>query len=296
MLLTELALPMGLLLTVGPLANVEIDGRRVPPKAISTSFGGCLKLKRKHGNSLRGSIPGSRSKSARRCGEKSGCQIKSSKKKEKKTFSRSTPHQRESGSGILAVCSSASLSALGIFLVKNIPGMLKVLFFLLRVARQTTSQYMLPRTGGSRAEEPDRLISTLTQNNNNNKKIMRSLRGDVSGESLSSVVMQQTGRLNWENRVRGILKLLGFSISFLLFLISPALFRLPARWLAETLCSKLACREVVPSLFTYLASLRFCLNADLKSTKPSFFGSQLNKTPNWTLNKLSESFFPPKCF
>lgn len=130
MLLTELALPMGLLLTVGPLANVEIDGRRVPPKAISTSFGGCLKLKRKHGNSLRGLIPGSRSKSARRCGEKSGCQIKLRKKKrKKKTFSRSTPHQRESGSGILAVCSSASLSALGIFLVKNIPGMLKVLFF-----------------------------------------------------------------------------------------------------------------------------------------------------------------------
>lgn len=51
-LLTELALPMDLLLTVGPLANVEIEGRRVPPKAISTSFGGCLKLNRKHRKSL----------------------------------------------------------------------------------------------------------------------------------------------------------------------------------------------------------------------------------------------------
>lgn len=47
MLLTELAIPMGLLLTVGPLANVEIDGSRVPPKAISTSFGGCLGNKQK---------------------------------------------------------------------------------------------------------------------------------------------------------------------------------------------------------------------------------------------------------
>lgn len=51
-LLTELALPIDLLLTVGPLANVEIEGRRVPPKAISTSFGGCLKLNRKHRKSL----------------------------------------------------------------------------------------------------------------------------------------------------------------------------------------------------------------------------------------------------
>lgn len=45
-LLTKLALPMDLLLTVGPLANVDMDGRSVPPKAISTSFGGCLKLNR----------------------------------------------------------------------------------------------------------------------------------------------------------------------------------------------------------------------------------------------------------
>lgn len=39
---------MDLVLMVGPLANVEIEGKRVPPKAISTSFGGCLKLDRKH--------------------------------------------------------------------------------------------------------------------------------------------------------------------------------------------------------------------------------------------------------
>lgn len=44
-LLTKLALPMDLLLTVGPLANVDMDGRSVPPKAISTSFGGCLEIK-----------------------------------------------------------------------------------------------------------------------------------------------------------------------------------------------------------------------------------------------------------
>lgn len=39
---------MDLVLMVGPLANVEIEGKRVPPKAISTSFGGCLELDRKH--------------------------------------------------------------------------------------------------------------------------------------------------------------------------------------------------------------------------------------------------------
>lgn len=47
MLLTKLALPMDLLLTVGPLANVDMDGRSVPPRAISTSFGGCLELREK---------------------------------------------------------------------------------------------------------------------------------------------------------------------------------------------------------------------------------------------------------
>ena len=46
LLLTRLPLPMDLLLTVGPLANVDIDGSSVPPKAISTSFGGCLKSKK----------------------------------------------------------------------------------------------------------------------------------------------------------------------------------------------------------------------------------------------------------
>lgn len=48
LLLTRLALPKDFVLMVGPLANVEIEGKRVPPKAISTSFGGCLKLDRKH--------------------------------------------------------------------------------------------------------------------------------------------------------------------------------------------------------------------------------------------------------
>lgn len=46
-ILTKLALPMDLLFTVGPLANVDMDGKSVPPKAISMSFGGCLKLNRK---------------------------------------------------------------------------------------------------------------------------------------------------------------------------------------------------------------------------------------------------------
>lgn len=52
-LLTKLALPMDLLLTVGPLVNVDMDGSRVPPNAISTSFGGCLKLSKKRGKSFR---------------------------------------------------------------------------------------------------------------------------------------------------------------------------------------------------------------------------------------------------
>ena len=43
---------MDLLLTEGPLANVDMEGRSVPPKAISTSLGGCLKLKiEKYGKS-----------------------------------------------------------------------------------------------------------------------------------------------------------------------------------------------------------------------------------------------------
>lgn len=221
---------MGLLLTVGPLANVEIDGRRVPPKAISTSFGGCLKLKRKHGNSLRGLIPGSRSKSARRCGEKSGRQIKL-RRKNNKTFSRSTPHQRESGSGILAVCSSASLSALGIFLVKNIPGMLKV-FFLLRVARQTTSQYMLRRAGGSRAEEPDRLISTLTQKkikNKNNEESKRRCFGGIPLVCCHAANRQAEPRKPRERypEITGLV--LVYIVNFFHETIGPALFRLPAR-------------------------------------------------------------------
>lgn len=45
--LTKVALPMDFGLTAGPLANVDIEGKRVPPKAISTSFGGCLKIGQK---------------------------------------------------------------------------------------------------------------------------------------------------------------------------------------------------------------------------------------------------------
>lgn len=45
--LTKVALPMDLVLTAGPLANVDIEGKRVPPKAISTSFGGCLEIGQK---------------------------------------------------------------------------------------------------------------------------------------------------------------------------------------------------------------------------------------------------------
>jgi len=55
--LTRSAVPIDLLLSVGLLANVDMDGKSVPPKAISTSFGGCLKLHRKHRKSLR-SRPG----------------------------------------------------------------------------------------------------------------------------------------------------------------------------------------------------------------------------------------------
>lgn len=83
-----------------------------------------------------------------------------------------------------------------------------------------------------------------------------------SGESLSSVVMQQTGRLDCENRVRGILKSLGldpflYTVNgkegvdgfFLVFLTRqfrsvppcPAPSALP---LAKTLRSRLASRSV----------------------------------------------------
>ena len=44
-ILTKLAGPIDLLLImVGPLANVDMDGRSVPLNAISKSFGGCCLL------------------------------------------------------------------------------------------------------------------------------------------------------------------------------------------------------------------------------------------------------------
>lgn len=57
-ILTKLAFPIDLLLIVGPLAKVDMEGRRVPPNAISTSFGGCLKFKQKNNVNPRGLIPG----------------------------------------------------------------------------------------------------------------------------------------------------------------------------------------------------------------------------------------------
>lgn len=54
----KLAFPIDLLLIVGPLAKVDMEGRRVPPNAISTSFGGCLKFKQKNNVNPRGLLPG----------------------------------------------------------------------------------------------------------------------------------------------------------------------------------------------------------------------------------------------
>lgn len=42
LILTILAGPAGLFLTAAPLANVDMDGKSVPLRAISKSLGGCL--------------------------------------------------------------------------------------------------------------------------------------------------------------------------------------------------------------------------------------------------------------
>lgn len=213
MLLTELAIPMGLLLTVGPLANVEIDGSRVPPKAISTSFGGCLGNKQKtvvtpcEGVADPGSK--SRSKSGRKCQVKIIIwgRKKQKWKRKKKSFWKSTPHQWESGSRILAVCSSPCLSALGLLLffwLKIFRVCSSFLFFVfssnyipVHVARGLKAPCEGAGRAGFNAEAEEKQRTWAVEE------------AMCSGESLSSVVMQQTGRLDCENRVRGILKSLG---------------------------------------------------------------------------------------
>lgn len=122
-LLTKLALPVDLLLTVGPLANVDMEGRRVPPKAISTSFGGCLKSNRKHLNSSRGD-PGAAS--ALGCSPRADT-LQSDVVMKKKSFKG--PHLIYGN-----LCVQSFRRFFGVIALVRYPPCLK---FLLRVARRT---------------------------------------------------------------------------------------------------------------------------------------------------------------